>query len=121
MRPAKSLLSVRLLSSEPLHANGQPTVSRKASVQLSSRTFAYRWLARGLNRVLCGFLNLMPEYLDKVIKPDQCTQYVDDIGIVANDAQQLIENHRAAFKCIHKTDISVTLEQQKSSYRKHYH
>ena len=36
----------------------------------------------------------MREYLDKVIKADQCAQYVDDIGIAANDAEQLIKNLR---------------------------
>ena len=63
----------------------------------------------------------MPAYLDKVIKRDQRTQYVDDIGIAANDAQQLIGNHRATFKCIHKANIGVSLEQQKSVLRKHHH
>ena len=42
----------------------------------------------------------MREYLDKVIKADQCAQYVDDIGIAANDADHLIANLRATFKCI---------------------
>ena len=28
----------------------------------------------------------MREYLDKAIKADQCAQYVDDIGIAANDS-----------------------------------
>ena len=44
----------------------------------------------------------MREYLDKVTKADQCAQYVDDIGIPANDAEQVIENLRATFQCVQK-------------------
>ena len=36
----------------------------------------------------------MKEYLDKVIKADQCAQYVDDIGIAANSVTQLIGRFR---------------------------
>ena len=42
----------------------------------------------------------MREYLDKVIKADQCAQYVDDIGIAAENATLLINNLRATFECI---------------------
>ena len=56
----------------------------------ASRTFAYLRLAQGLSRSLSAFLSFMREYLDKVIKVDQCAQYVDDIGIAANDADHLI-------------------------------
>ena len=63
----------------------------------ASRTFAYRRLAQGLSRVLSAFSSFTREYLDKVIKADQCAQYVDDIGIAANDAEQLIKNLRATF------------------------
>ena len=61
----------------------------------ASRTFAYRRLAQGLSRALSAFSSLMREYLDKVIKADQCAQYVDDIGIAANDADHLIKNLKA--------------------------
>ena len=50
----------------------------------TSRTFAYRILAQGLSRSLSAFSSLIREYLDPVIKADQCAQYVDDIGIDAN-------------------------------------
>ena len=53
----------------------------------ASRTFAYRRLAQGLSRALSAFSSFMREYLDKVIKADQCAQYVDDIGIAANNAE----------------------------------
>ena len=64
----------------------------------ASRTFAYRRLAQGLSCALSAFSSFMREYLDKVIKADQCAQYVDDIGIAANDAEQLIKNLRATFQ-----------------------
>ena len=57
----------------------------------ASRTFAYRRLAQGLSRALSAFSSFMREYLDKDIKADQCAQYVDDIGIAANDADHLIK------------------------------
>ena len=53
----------------------------------ASRTFAYRRLAQGLSRALSAFSSFMRDYLDQVIKADQCPQYVDDIGIAANDAE----------------------------------
>ena len=75
----------------------------------ASRTFAYRRLAQGLSRALCAFSSFMREYLDKVIKADQCAQYVDDIGIAANDADHLIANLRATFKCIQKAGLKLTM------------
>ena len=75
----------------------------------ASRTFAYRRLAQGLSRSLSAFSSFMREYLDKVIKADQCAQYVDDIGIAANDADHLIANLRATFKCIQEAGLKLTM------------
>ena len=50
----------------------------------ASRTFAYKRLAQGLSRSVSSFSRFMREYLDPVVKADQCAQYVDDIGIAAN-------------------------------------
>ena len=75
----------------------------------ASRTFAYLRLAQGLSRALSAFSSFMREYLDKVIKADQCTQYVDDIGIAANDADHLIANLRATFKCIQEAGLKLTM------------
>ena len=49
------------------------------------------------------------EYLDKVIRADQCAQYVDDIGIAANDTDHLIANLRAKFKCIQEAGLELTM------------
>ena len=58
----------------------------------ASRTFAYRCLAQGLSKALSAFSSFMREYLDSVIKADQCAQNVDDIGMAANTTEQLIKN-----------------------------
>ena len=76
----------------------------------ASRTFAYRRLAQGLSRALSAFSSFMREYLDAVIKADQCAQYVDDIGIAANTTEQLIKNIRAVFKCIRQAGLKLTIE-----------
>ena len=53
------------------------------------KTFAYPRLAQDLSRAFPDFSSLIREYLYMVINADQCAQYVDDIGIAANDAEQL--------------------------------
>ena len=75
---------------------------------IASRTVAYRRLAQVLSQALSGFSSFMREYLDKV-KTDQCAQYVDDIGIAANDADHLIDNLRATFKSIHEAGLKLTM------------
>ena len=52
----------------------------------------------------------MREYLDPVVKADQCAQYVDDIGIAANNATDLTWNIRAVFKCIRNAGLKLTIE-----------
>ena len=75
----------------------------------ASRTFVYRRLAQGLSRAPSAFSSFMREYLDIVIKADQCAQYVDDIGIAADDANHLIANLRATFKCIQEAGLKLTM------------
>ena len=66
----------------------------------ASRTFAYKRLAQGLSRSVSAISSFMREYLDPVVKADQCAQYVDDIKIAANNATDLTRNIRAVFKCV---------------------
>ena len=75
----------------------------------ASRTFAYRRLAQGLSRSLSAFSSFMREYLDKAIKADQCAQYVDDIGIAANDSTQLCINIKTVFECIRNAGLKLTM------------
>ena len=79
------------------------------AINFASRTFAYRRLAQGLSRAFSAFSSFMREYLDKAIKADQCAQYVDNIGIAANDADHLIANLRATFKCIQEAGLKLTM------------
>ena len=75
----------------------------------ASRTFAYKRLAQGLSRDLSAFSSFMRDYLDGVMKADQCDQYVDDFGIAANDATTLITNPRATFECIREGGLKLTM------------
>ena len=76
----------------------------------ASRTFAYKRLAQGLRRSVSALSSFMREYLDPVVKADQCAQYVDDIGIAANIATDLTRNIRAVLKCIHQAGLKLTIE-----------
>ena len=71
----------------------------------ASRTFANRRLAQGLSRCVSAFSIFIREYLDPVVKADQCAEYVDDIGIAANNAMDLTRNIRAVFKCIRNAGL----------------
>ena len=76
----------------------------------ASRTFAYNILAQGLNRSVTAFSSFMREYLDPVVKADQCAQYVNDIGIAANNATDLTRNIRAVFKCNRQAGLKLTIK-----------
>ena len=76
----------------------------------ASRTFAYKRLAQGLSRSVSAFSSFMREYLDPVVKADQCAQYVDDIGVAANNATDLTRNIRAVFQCIRNAGLKLTIE-----------
>ena len=56
-----------------------------------------------------AFLSFMREYFEPVVRADQCAQYVDDIGIAANNATDLTRNIRAVFKCIRQARLKLTI------------
>ena len=56
------------------------------------------------------FSSFMREYLNPVVKADQCAQNVDDIGIAANNATDLTRNIRAVFQCIRNQGLKLTIE-----------
>ena len=76
----------------------------------ASRAFAYRKLAQGLSIPVSAFSCFMREYLGPVVKADQCAQYVDDIGIAANNATELTRNIRAVFQRICPARLKLTIE-----------
>ena len=75
----------------------------------ASRTFTYKRLAQGLSRALSAFSNFTREHLDKVLRAEQCTQNVGDIGIVANSATQPIRNIRAVFAWPRNAALKLTI------------
>ena len=76
----------------------------------AGRTFAYKRLAQDLSRSVSALSSFKREYLDPVVKADQCAQNVDDIGIAANNATDLNRNIRAVFKCIRQAGLKLTIE-----------
>ena len=58
--------------------------------------------------------SFMRDYLDRVTKADQCSQYVDDIGRAANHVTQLMRNIRAVFECISKAGLKLTTVNRKT-------
>ena len=80
----------------------------KLAFNFASKTFAYKRLAQGLSRSESAFSSSMREYLDPVVKADQCAQYVDDIGIAANKAKDLTRIIRPIFKCIRQAGLKLT-------------
>ena len=75
----------------------------------ASRAFADRTLAQGLSRSLSAFSSFFREYLDPLIKAEQCAQYVDDIGIAANNPEQLIKYLRAVLQCLRKAGLKLSM------------
>ena len=80
------------------------------ALNFASRTFAYKRLAQGLSRSVSAFSIFMREYLDPVVKADQCAQYVDDIGIAVINATDLTRNIRAVFLCLLNAGLKLTIE-----------
>ena len=109
---AGKLLFCKLDCSQAYHCL---QMAAKRSVEMlafnvASRNFAYKRLAQGLSRSVSAFSGFMREYLNPVVKADQCAQYVEDIGIAANNATDLSRNIRAGFKCIRQAGLKLTIE-----------
>ena len=80
------------------------------SFTFASRNFAYERLAQGLSRSVSAISSFMREYLDPVVRADQCDQYVDDNGIAIKNATDLTRNNLAVFKCLHHAGLKLTIE-----------
>ena len=74
-----------------------------------SRTFAYLRLAQGLNRSLSAFNSTVREHLDPLVNADKCAQYVDDIGIAANNVEELVDNIEAVFIKIRQAGLKLSM------------
>ena len=80
------------------------------ALRFANRTFAYERLAKGLTTYASVFSRLMRQYFDPVVKADHISQYVDDIGIAANNAAELPRNIRGVFKSICKAGLKQTIK-----------
>ena len=49
------------------------------------------------------------EYLDPLVKADQCAQYVDDIGIAAHTPEELITNLELVFQQLDKAGLKLSM------------
>ena len=109
---AGKALFCKLVYSQAYHClqmADQRSVEMLAS-NFASTTFSYRRLAQGLSRSVSVFSSLMREYLDPVVKTDQCARYVDDIGIAANNATEFTRNNRAVFERIRNAGLKLRIE-----------
>ena len=91
-----------------LQVAGQQSIELLA-FNFANRRFAYRRLAQGLSCSRSAFSSFIREYLDPVIKADQCAQYVEDIGRAAKTPQQVIKNLRAVFHCPRKAGLKLSM------------
>ena len=89
-------------------------MANQRSVEMLAFNFATEtFAAKDLHKVSAGlfaFSSFMPEYLDPVVKADQCATYVDNIGIAANTATHLTRTFREVFKCIRLAGLKLTIE-----------
>ena len=76
----------------------------------ASRIFAYKRFAEGLSRSVSALSSFLREYLDPVVKADQCAQNGDEIGIAAKKLTDLTRNIRAVLKCIRQAGLKLAIE-----------
>ena len=74
------------------------------------RTFGFKRLSQGLSRSASAFSSFTREYLEPVVDDDQSEQYVNIIGIAANNATYLTRNIRAVFQCICQAGLKLKTE-----------
>ena len=85
---------VSTLSDAAHHCLVKNTSGNRKSIEILTFNFASgtygKQLTQGLSRSISAFCSFMRQYLDQVVKADQCPQSVDDIGIAANTTTQKI-------------------------------
>ena len=80
------------------------------SKNFGSRTFAYKRLVQGLNRLLSTFTSFAREYRESVVKADRCAQNVDDIGVANDTTDELIQRIQLVFQCINKAGLKMSMD-----------
>ena len=76
----------------------------------ASRTYAFKRLAQGLSRSVSAFSSFMRQNLDPVITADKFFQYVDDIGVGAQDLPDMLEKLSAVFTCIRESGMKLATD-----------
>ena len=89
-------------------------MAHEQSVQLFAfnferRTFTYLRLSQGLNRSPSAFSSDVREYFDSLVKADKCAQYVDDIGIAANNVEELVNNIESVFIKLRQAGLKLSM------------
>ena len=74
------------------------------------RVFAYEKFLQNPSRPVSAFSNFMREYLDPVVKADQCAQYVDEIGIAANNIPDSTSTMRTVFGGVRPAGLKLIIE-----------
>ena len=110
----------KLDCSQPYHCL---QMADEQSIQLlafnfGSRTFAHLRLTQGLNKSLSAFNSTIREYMDALVKADKCAQYVDDIGVAANNVDELVNNIEAVFQQIRKARLKFSMSNCASGHPK---
>ena len=81
------------------------------SVQLlafnfGSRTYAYKCLAQGVSKSVTGFSSFIRHYLDPCLAADLCTQFMDDIGSVVYNFDEMIPTLRKSSNAYGSQDLN---------------
>ena len=64
---------------------------------------------------MCAFSSFMRDYLNSVVKADQCAQYVDDLEqIAANYATDFTRNVQEVLRCIPQARLEIATEKSTS-------
>ena len=79
------------------------------AINFASRTFARRRLAQRFSRSISASSSIIREYLDPVIKADQCTQHVDEFVKSVNTPEQLTKNLPAVFHWLRKAGVKLSM------------
>ena len=73
----------------------------------SSRNYAYKCLAQGLNKSLTGYSSFIRHYLEPCLAADMCTQFMDDIGSAVHSFDELIPTLSKKFECVRKSGLKL--------------
>ena len=76
----------------------------------SSRTYAYKRLAQGLNKSVTGFSSFVRHYMDECLAADLCAQFMDDIGCGVEKFEDLVPNLRKIFSCLRRSGLRLSPE-----------